>query len=175
MFEIPLSGHLAEIAYIAGRAVAGCLTFRTEAGFESIDDCFVNAVVYGEWEPGPNVQAMPKAVIVPSMFTAKNESESEGNHTSSGTITILIYVKPNSEVTNESLKELWALNFFGNIISELFEQATGLNSEGDQFQGKTFFLTQIDLMGPTRTLIQERGPNGENDYFDAALMLTIGL
>lgn len=171
-FELNLKGPLAESAYLAGRAVAGCPAFMEKTGNLSEDDCFVNAVVFGEWNPV--VEQMPKAVIVNQDFQGLDNNEGLGGFISSGNIVAILYYRADQSIPNESWRELDSYSFIGDMISQLFAQSANLNVEGNQFQGKTLFLKEVSVIGPTRTMEKDRGPNGENDYFDCVLMMQWG-
>jgi len=169
-----LTGTLAEANYLTGRLLSGCDCLRDLGGFADYEATYEQAVEFGEWSPLNSAQAMPKAVVTNGTFLAKNNGEDAGHFIPSGEIAVLVYIAADQELPTESEREIAALNFFGQLVAEIMAQSHNLVNPGDQVETQTLFLNQIDLMGPTRTSQTERGPNGENDYFDGVLMITWG-
>ena len=166
------SGPISEANYLMGRLLSGCDALKEAGGHESYEACWINGVEFGEWKP--DIDAMPKAVVVNGTYTVRNNGEDSGQYIPTGQIACLLYLKTDDSLGTESEKETAALNYFGDLIGQIFEQSGNLNNPGTQHRTKTRCMNEILLQGPTRTSERDRGPNCENDYFDAVLIVDWG-
>lgn len=169
-----ITNELAAVSYLTGRLLSGCDSLKDRGSFADYDETWGEAIEFGEWDPVNAQQTMPKAVITNATFTAKNTGEDSGNFVSAGQIAVLVFMATDLTLETESERELDAFNFFGNLVAEIMAQSGNLENPGDQYANRTLFINQVDLMGPTRTSKEFRGPNGENDYYDGVLMIDWG-
>lgn len=169
-----LTGPIAEANYLMGRLLSGCDCLMDLGEWEDYEETWEQAIEFGEWSPLNSAQSMPKFVVTNHSFKAKNNGEDAGNYIPSGEMAVLMFIPTDKSLDTESERELAAYNFFGQLVAEVMAQFGELNNPGDQVENRTLFINELDLMGPTRTSQTERGPNGENDYYDAVLMVTWG-
>lgn len=169
-----ITADLGQANYVMGRLLSGCDCLKDLGAYLDYEETWEHAVEFGEWSPHNSAQAMPKVVVTNATFNAQNRGEDSGKFIPSGSLGVLVYIAADQSLGSESEREFAALNFFGDLVAQIMEQSGNLLNPGDQFPDRTLFINQIDLMGPTRTSQTERGPDGENDYFDGVLLIEWG-
>lgn len=168
------TGPISQLQYLTGRMFAGCDALQTAGSWADADEAWTNGIDFGEREiflldgagsPLPQLDQMPVCVI----STNQHHEAIDGGmdcYAASGICAAHVYL------ANRVESGEWnGQNFFGAILQQLWSQTNALNSPGTQFVGLTVPIKQIEILGPTRTPIHERGIDNENDYWDAVFML----
>lgn len=167
------SGPIGQTQYLAGRMFAGCDALQSAGDWGTADEAFTEGVDFGEreifltddqGESYAQLDQMPVAVISTNM----HNEQVDGNDCQAGHGIIAAHVYLASRTDSGQ----WhGQNFYSSLLTQLWGQSGGLNSPGPHFTDLTLPITKIEILGPTRTPLLERGRDGENDYWDAVFMM----
>lgn len=172
------AGGISQAAYLLARMFAGCEALQEEGGWLDGDETFVEAIDFGErlilrQERDINGQlrelAMREQMPVVVISTNASYSAATGGceFIESGILAAHVYLAQSQEAGS-----VWhGANFFGALQSQLAEQTKQLSAPGDLWSDLVLPVKRIELIGPTRTPISERGRDGHNDYHDGVFMV----
>lgn len=175
-------GPVSQEMELLARMVAGCACFISEGGFADATEAYDAGLAFwgaeiwqqvsdggGGWITFPMADQLPKAVI------SSNQHRTEWNGgdcsmVTGGKLAVHVYMKPST-----TAGEKWhGQNFFGALTREIMKQVSGLNAPAPDFPTLTLPIQAIELIGPTRTPILERGPENEYDFMDGVYMIDWG-
>ena len=109
---------------------------------------------------------MPVVVISTNQYTT-DQSPADCEYDAGGIIAAHVYLAQDTDPLS-----IWhGPNFYSAILKQLWAQKAGLNAPGSQFSNLTLPITQIEVIGPTRTPQNERGKDLHNDYWDAVFLV----
>lgn len=162
---------------------AGCASLRSEGGWADAAEAYANGIDFGErniWQqvedpenPGTWIKyaerdQMPLVQISSNRFE-QTLAAGDCSFDTSGLLAAHIYMAPSLD----SAHRWHGPNFFGTLLQELWGQKNQLNTEPPDLPGLTLPFDRIEVIGPTRTSIFDRGHDGRYDYFDAVFMFSL--
>ena len=171
---------MSSVEYLLGRILASCAVFQEVGGWSGAEEAFSSGIDFGErevfkqrfddqtnaWVQWAQLDQMPVAVVSTNQFNSVADG-GDCERADQGIVAAHVYIRhPDGQDSH------WTgPNFYGTLISEIWDQKAGVAEAMPLFSDLTLPITNIEVIGPTRTPILERGKDGENDYWDAVFMI----